>query len=99
VSQTKVYCQVGWGPGGKDKPEKDKQTAVREEGTITTGQAQTTQPAPLTADVDVYVEALGSIRLDDWCRTWTADRTIMLRRTSKRVKEVADKISCLPLSG
>jgi hypothetical protein len=32
---------------------------------------------------------------EDWCRTWAAGRTIMLRRTSKRVKEVVDKM-CLP---
>ncbi len=32
---------------------------------------------------------------DDWSRTWRAGRTIMLRRTSKRIKEVVDKM-CLP---
>ena len=41
-----------------------------------------------------FVATLGSILPDDWCRTWTADRTIILRRTSKRVKEVVDKM-CL----
>jgi hypothetical protein len=29
---------------------------------------------------------------DDWNRTWAAGRTIILRRTSKRVKEVVDKM-------
>ena len=29
-----------------------------------------------------------AIPCDDWCRTWAAVRTIMLRRISKRVKEV-----------
>jgi hypothetical protein len=29
---------------------------------------------------------------DDWFRTWTTGRTIMLRRTSHRVKSVLDKM-------
>jgi hypothetical protein len=28
---------------------------------------------------------------EDWVRTWTADKTIMLRMTSKGVKELLDK--------
>jgi hypothetical protein len=36
--------------------------------------------------------ALESIPAEDWCRNWPARRTIMLRRTSKRVKEVVDKM-------
>ena len=36
--------------------------------------------------------ALEAVPADDWCRTWAAGRTIMLRRTSKRVKEVVDKM-------
>jgi Ran GTPase-activating protein (RanGAP) involved in mRNA processing and transport len=41
---------------------------------------------------DAFVAALGAVPAEDWCRTWPADRTIMLRRTSKRVKEVVDKM-------
>ena len=29
---------------------------------------------------------------NDWSRTWVADRTIMLRRTPKTVKEEVDKM-------
>jgi hypothetical protein len=29
---------------------------------------------------------------DDWSRTWAADMTTMLRRTSKRIKEEVDKM-------
>jgi len=79
--------------GGNVKTEKGKQTAVQEEGTLTTSQARTTQPASLAADADAYAAALGAVPLDDWCRTWAAGRTIKLRGTSKRVKEVVDKIS------
>jgi hypothetical protein len=43
-------------------------------------------------DTDAFAAALGSIPHDDWGRTWAAGRTIMLRRTSKRVKEVVDKM-------
>ena len=32
--------------------------------------------------------ALEAIPADDWSRTWAAARTIMLRRTSKKVKDV-----------
>jgi Ran GTPase-activating protein (RanGAP) involved in mRNA processing and transport len=58
-----------------------------------TRHATQTQPASLSADA--FAMALGAIPQDDWCRTWAASRTIMLRRTSKRVKEAVDKM-CLP---
>jgi hypothetical protein len=41
---------------------------------------------------DGFAAALGALPPDDWSRTWAAGRTIMLRRTSKRVKEVVDKM-------
>jgi hypothetical protein len=52
--------------------------------------SQAAQPALLAADA--FAVALGGIPPEDWCRTWAAGRTIMLRRTSKRVSEVLDKI-------
>ena len=45
----------------------------------------------LAADAP-FAAALEAIPAEDWCRTWTAGRTIMLRRTSKKVKEVVDKM-------
>jgi Ran GTPase-activating protein (RanGAP) involved in mRNA processing and transport len=39
-----------------------------------------------------FVVALEAVPAEDWCRTWPAERTIMLRRTSKRVKEAVDKM-------
>ena len=39
-----------------------------------------------------FAAAIEAIPPDDWRRTWEACRTIMLRRTSKRVKEQVDKI-------
>ena len=41
---------------------------------------------------DAFVTALEAIPADDWDRTWVAGRTIMMRRTSKRVKEHVDKM-------
>jgi hypothetical protein len=38
-------------------------------------------------------EALGAIPAEDWGRTWSASRTIMLRNTSKKVKELLEKMS------
>jgi hypothetical protein len=58
--------------------------------TRTTRQATQTQPLLLAADA--FAAALGAVPAEDWCRTWGAGRTIMLRRTSKRVKEVVDKM-------
>jgi hypothetical protein len=40
-----------------------------------------------------FSTALAAVPAEDWCRTWAADRTIMLRMTSKSVKEVVDKMS------
>jgi hypothetical protein len=45
----------------------------------------------LAADAP-FAAALEAIPAEDWCRTWAAGRTIMLRRTSKTVKEVVDKM-------
>ncbi len=42
--------------------------------------------------MDVFAAVLATIPTEDWCRTWETDRTIMIRRTSKRVKEEVDKI-------
>ena len=39
-----------------------------------------------------FAAALSSIPSDDWGRTWPAERTMMLRMTSKRVKEAVDKL-------
>jgi hypothetical protein len=44
---------------------------------------------------DAFAAALDAVPAEDWCRTWAACRTIMLRRTSKRVKEAVDKM-CPP---
>jgi hypothetical protein len=41
---------------------------------------------------DAFAATLGAVPAEDWCRTWSAGWTIMLRRTSKRVKEVVDKM-------
>jgi len=46
----------------------------------------------LAADGFAFAAALGALPPEDWCRTWAAGRTIMLKMTSKRVKEVVDKM-------
>jgi hypothetical protein len=84
--------------GGKGQTEKGKQPASQKKKMRTTRQAMKTQPALLAADG--FAAALEAIPADDWCRNWAAGQTIMLSRTSKRVKEVVDKMSLsgLPLS-
>jgi hypothetical protein len=70
--------------------EKGKQPAAQTKRTRTTSQARTTQQTLLATDY--FAAALGALPSNDWCRTWEAGRTIMLRRTSKRVKEAVDKM-------
>jgi hypothetical protein len=54
--------------------------------TRTTSPATQTQLLLLTADNTFAAAALGTIPHEDWCRTWAAGRTIMLRNTSKIVQ-------------
>ena len=84
---------AGKRPEGTGTTEKGKQRAAQQKRTRTTSQATTTQPALLAPDA--FATALRAVPPDDWCRTWAAGRTIILRRTSKRVKEVVDKM-CPP---
>ena len=39
-----------------------------------------------------FVTILEILPREDWCRTWPADRTIMLRMTSKRVNDAIDNV-------
>ena len=80
--------------GGKGEAEKGKQAAAQKKRTRTTRQSTQTQPLLLVAAAP-FAAALEAIPAEDWCRTWAAGRTIMLRMTSKRVKEGVDKM-CLP---
>jgi hypothetical protein len=70
--------------------EQGKQDDEQKKRTCTASQATQTQPL-LLAD-DIFAAALGAVPAEDWCRTWAASRTIILKRTSKRVKEVVDKM-------
>jgi hypothetical protein len=76
---------------GKGETEKSKRPAAQKKRTCTTRQATQTQRLLLAAEVP-FAAALEAIPAEDWCRTWAACRTIMLRRTSKRGKEVVDKM-------
>ena len=83
--------------GGKGQTEKGKQPAAQRKRTRTTRQATQAQPLLLAADAP-FAAALEAVPAEDWCRTWAAGRTIMLRRTSKRVKEGRTRCACLLLS-
>ena len=68
-----------------------KSTGLKEmSAACTTSQATQTQAALLAADA--FVAALEAIPAEDWFRTWATGWTIILRRTSNRVKEVVDKM-------
>jgi hypothetical protein len=89
-------------PEGTGTTEKGKQpAAAQKKRTRTTRQATQTQPLLLAADAFAAAPAVEP----EWCKLWEpflqntneqgiwpVDRTIMLRRTSKRVKEVVDKM-------
>jgi hypothetical protein len=77
--------------GGKSQ----KARQDEEEGRDT---AKPTNEQPDDLSVDAFPAVLGSLPLELWeifimNSTWAADRTIMLRMTSKRVKELVDKMS------
>ena len=76
--------------GGKGETEKGKQPAAQKKRTRTTRQATETQPLLLAADA--FAATLAAVPAEDWCWTWAAGRTIMLRSASKTVKEVVDKM-------
>lgn len=46
---------------------------------------------------NAFARVLEAIPAEDWGRTWAANKTIMMSMTSKRVKEIMDKMS-LPLA-
>jgi hypothetical protein len=77
--------------GGKRETEKGKQPAAQKKRTRNTRHATQTQPAALLA-AGPFAAALEAVPAEDWCRTWAAGRTSMLRRTSKRFREVVDKL-------
>jgi len=61
-------------------------------------QAAETPPSLLAADTFDLLQFLNKLLVfpaDDWSRTWAADRTMMLRMTSKKVRDAMDKL-CLP---
>jgi hypothetical protein len=53
-----------------------------------TRQVTETQPSTPTFATISLQHALGAIPAEDWRRTWAPTRTIMMRNTSKKVKEV-----------
>jgi hypothetical protein len=81
-------CQAGYGKG---RTEKGKQSAAQNKRRRTTRQATQTQPLLLPADA--FAADLGTVPSED-CPDFVGWKEIILRRTSKRVKEVVDKM-CL----
>jgi hypothetical protein len=65
--------------------EQGKKDYEQKKRTLTTREATQTPPFLLAADA--FVAAQGAVPAEDWCRTWAAGWTIMLRRTSKRFQE------------
>ena len=77
--------------GGKPRFPVGPPCMVNNEKAKGLSRSHSTQPdqAPHT---NVFAATLEAIPADDWHRTWAVGRTIMMRRTSKRVKEQVDKM-------
>ncbi len=43
--------------------------------------------------VNAFIEILEKVPAEDWYRNWPADRTIMLSKTSKKIKNIINKMS------
>jgi hypothetical protein len=86
------------GTGDMPRTENCKKTADQKRRTRTTNEA-TTQPAALAAEVfaSALERLLQDLGFQDLCGTWAAERTKMLRMTSKRVKDVVDRVFRCPL--
>ena len=83
---------AGEQPEGTSKPEKGKTVAEQSKKARTTTIQTTPAEQASKPPSDAFTAALVAIPADDWCRTWAADRTMLLRMTSKRVKEVVDRL-------
>ena len=79
-------------PEGKSKPVKGKTVAEQSKKTRTTTIQTTPAEQASECPSDSFTAALVTFPADDWCRTWSADRTMLLMMTSKRVKEVVDRL-------
>ncbi len=81
------------GKQSEEKTDKDKGKHAAHQGKERRKTVQAAQPQPPWLDADAFAAALGAIPANDWWRTWEADRTIMLRMTSKPVKNAVDNVS------
>jgi hypothetical protein len=87
-------ASAGQQPEEKTVKDMDKHPAHQGKKKLKTVQAAHPQLPWLAADA--FTGALGVIQANDWWRTWTEDRMIVLRMTSKPVKNTVDKL-CPPV--
>ena len=80
------------GQQSEEKTDKDKVKHAEHQGKKKRKTVQAAQLQLPWLAADAFAAALGAIPANDWWRTWPADRTIMLRMTSKLVKSAADKL-------
>jgi hypothetical protein len=80
------------GQQSEEKTDKDKVKHAEHQGKKKRKTVQAAQLQLPWLAADAFAAALGAIPANDWWRTWPADRTIMLRMTSKPVKNAGDKL-------
>ena len=80
------------GQQSEEKTDKDKGKRGARQGKKKRKTVQAAQPQLPWLAADAFAAALGAIPANDWWRTWAADRTNMLRMTSKPVKNAVDKL-------
>jgi hypothetical protein len=64
----------------------------RAEKTTLIGDKTSSMEPPSKLVAEAFICALETMSTDEWYRAWSAERTIMLWMTSKRVKEVVDRV-------
>jgi hypothetical protein len=79
---------------GNKRPGRESQKAWKdtEQRTKARATSRTASEDPPKVAADPFTAALAVVPAEDWDRTWVTDRTVMLRMTSKRVKELVDKM-------
>jgi hypothetical protein len=76
--------------GEKGETDQGKQSVKHKKRTRPGKQPTETQPFLLTADAPFAV-ALDTVPAEDWYRTWSVGRTIMMRRT-RRESKIREKV-------
>jgi Ran GTPase-activating protein (RanGAP) involved in mRNA processing and transport len=92
LSDPDYFQDTSAGQQSEEEKDKDEGKHAAQQGKKKRRTVHAAQPQPRRLAADAFATALGAIPANDWWRTWAAGRTIMLRMTSKQVKNAVDKL-------